>query len=196
MKSPARIALILALLTGAVACNHTVSRALSRDHIGTKYARLQNYFAAADRVEEVPGDIRHDAVIDEAILASVGDGESCAQITLRTARIYDEPISQQQPSCIIDGQSVDAVADEEVVSVYDYTYAGRVETVAVSAVAADTFMGLSLTEPGEKIFRVVERQATVCCPTVAQSSIKFAFENERMDYNNLSYSTGFEWLLQ
>lgn len=193
--NPFLIVPILVLLIVA-GCSHTVSRAISRDHIGTNYARLQNYFGAVDRVEEVPGDIRHDAVIDESTLTTVGDGESCAQVTIRTAREFDEPLSQQHPRCIVDGQSVEAIAGDELISVYDYTYSGRIETVAVSAVAADTYLGLSISEPGEKIFRVIERQATLCCPMTPQRRISFALENERMDYNNVSYENAFEWHLQ
>jgi hypothetical protein len=185
-----------ALLLLVAACSNTVGRSISRDHVGTKYAKLQGYFRAADMVEEVPGDIRHDAVLDEAILTKAGDAETCAEVTIRTARRYDEPISQQSPTCQAAGQTAEAIADNVTISVYDYSYAGRIETVAVDAVALDEYVGLSISEPAEKIFRVVERKATVCCPISGHSGVELTFENSRMDYNNLAYGLGFDWKLQ
>ncbi len=189
-------AVAVLLLVAAAACNNTVSRSISRDQVGTKYAKLQGYFRAADMVEEVPGDIRHDAVIDEATLTKAGDRETCAEVVIRTARRYDEPLSQQAPQCVAGGQRADAIAEDEIVSVYDYSYAGRVETVAVDAVAANEYLGLSISEPAEKIFRVIERKATVCCPVAGHQGVTLSFENTRMDYNNLSYELGFDWKLQ
>jgi hypothetical protein len=180
----------------AMGCSHTVSRSISEDQVGTKYAQLEGYFRAVDMVEEVPGDIRHEAVIDEATLSRVGDGETCMQVKIRTSRRYDEPISQLSPTCQSGAEEAEAIAVDEIVSVYDYSYAGRVETVAVDAVAADKYLGLSISEPAEKIFRVIERESTVCCPVMPQGEMELSFKNKRMDYNNVAYKLAFDWKLQ
>ncbi len=55
----------------------------------------------------------------------------------------------------------------EIKSVVAHQYEevrGRVETVSVEGVAASSYLGMSVTEPAEKIFRVVERRGTVCAP--------------------------------
>ena len=62
------------------------------------------------------------------------------------------------------GKERKAVVENEVVSVLDYNYLGRVETVSVEGVAASSYLGMTVTEPAEKIFRVVERRGTVCAP--------------------------------
>lgn len=185
--------LIVLLLAGSAACSHTISRDISRYHVGTKYAQLQGYFRAVDMVEEVPGDIRHDAVIDQAKLTKAGASETCMDVTIRSARRYDEPLSQQHPTCTAGQQSAEAIAENERVTVYDYSYTGRVETVAAEAVAADTYMGLSISEPAEKIFRVIERTGTLCCPIAGDKGVELSLENERMDYNNVSYGLVFNW---
>ena len=185
------------VLVGALvaSCNQTVSRGISRDQIGTKYARLQGYFGAADRKEDVPGDIRHEVVIDEATLSSVSAEETCAQVVIRTARRLDEPLSQLQPRCRVERERVDAIAVDEVVSVYDYSYTGRLETVAADAVVADEYLGLSISEPAERTFRVIERKARVCCP-VSGDKVAMIFENDRMDYNNVAMGLEFSWQLR
>ena len=193
-----RKVLAVALLTTLLgfACNHTVSRTIDEDKIGTKYAQLEGYFQAADMVEDVPGSIRHEAVIDEATLTRVSEGETCMDVVIRTSRTTDEPLSQQQPTCIASDQSAEAIAENEVVSVYDYNYQGRVETVAVDAVAVDKYLGLSISEPTEMTFRVIERQATMCCPITPTDHIKLKFKNKRMDYNNVAYKLAFDWRFQ
>ena len=188
---------LLAASCLAVSCNHTVSRKIGQEHIGTKYAMLEGYFRAVDMVEEVPGNIQHSVIVDEATLSRVGQRETCMDITLRTARRYDEPISQQSPTCKTEaGNTGEAIAEDEIVSVYDYTYQGRRQTVGVEAVAADTFLGLSISEPAERVFRVIERQATVCCPVAAEGGVKLTLKNKRMDYNNVAYKLAFDWILQ
>lgn len=194
--NPRIVLSILVLALFAAGCNHTVSRSISDEQIGTKYAQLEGYFRAVDMVEEVPGDIRHEAVIDEATLARVEAGETCMDVTIRTSRRYDEPISQLSPTCQSASQQSEAIAMDEVVSVYDYSYAGRVETVAVDAVAVDKYLGLSISEPAERIFRVIEREATMCCPVSPQGGMELSFKNKRMDYNNVAYKLAFDWQLQ
>ncbi len=196
MKSHNICALLLLFVVLAAACNHTVSRDISSEQVGTKYAKLEGYFRSADMVEEVPGDIRHAAVLDEALLSVVDDGETCADVIIRNARRYDEPLSQYGAQCTSGREQAEAVVENEEVSVYDYNYTGRVETVAVDAVAADVYMGLSVSEPGEKTFRVIERQGRLCCPMAAREGLKLSFDHPRMDYNNLSYKLAFDWRLR
>lgn len=154
------------LLAGCAA--HTVSTNLRRDQVGTKYARISGYLATRGaapggvHTEETPGAIRHDVILDEAVLAKIDAGETCVDLVLRTDSAHDEPVDQYQPTFEIDGKKTRGVIESEVVSVYDYNFTGQREVASVEAVAANQFAGMTITAPAEQVFRVIERRARVC----------------------------------
>ncbi len=159
------------LVVGAGACSRTrVETTIRPDLIGSKYARITGYMATRGaapggrHTEETPGDIQHDVIRDEATLARVTPSETCVDVVVRTARVHDEPLEQLVPTFEIDGKEMKAIVENETVSVFDYNFMGRVETVSVEGVAASSYLGMSVSEPAEKIFRVVERRGTVCAP--------------------------------
>src|SRR5689334_18623760 len=135
-----RLPLIALVLAGCAA--HTVSTSTRRDQIGSKYARISGYMATrgaapgGTHTEVTPGSIRHDSILDEAVLASVTPQETCIDLVLRTDSLHDEPIDQYQPKFEIDGKETRGVIENELVSVYDYTFTGMRETASVEAVAA------------------------------------------------------------
>jgi hypothetical protein len=166
---------VLLVVVCAGACARTrVETTIRPDLVGTKYARVTGYMATraaapgGRHTEETPGDIQHDVLRDEATLARVSPSETCVDVVIRTARVHDEPLEQLKPTFEIDGKEVKAIVENEMVSVFDYNFMGRVETVSVEGVAASTYLGMSITEPAEKLFRVVERRGTVCVPLGGQ----------------------------
>ena len=163
--------LVVGVLVSLTACARTRDETTIRpDLIGSKYARITGYMATRAAApggrytEETPGDIQHDVIRDEATLAHVTPTETCVDVVVRTARGRDEPIEQLAPTFEIDGAEHKAIVENEMVSVVDYNFMGQVETVNVQGVAAASYIGMSVTEPAEKVFRVVERRATVCVP--------------------------------
>lgn len=164
---------LLLLLGAALAggCARTrVETTLRPDLVGTKYARITGYMATraaapgGRSTEETPGDVAHDSIRDEATLAAITPSETCVDVVIRTARVHDEPLEQLAPTFEFDGKEQKAIVEDEVVTVRDYNYMGRVETLAVEGVAANTYLGMSMTEPSENVFRVVERHGRVCAP--------------------------------
>ncbi|MBT8495348.1 MAG: hypothetical protein KJO07_20035 [Deltaproteobacteria bacterium] len=180
---------ILVLAALALACGSTVSRAIPRAWIGTPKARLTTYLKAVDNVEDTPGSIRHDVIRDEAVLAKLGGGEVCFDVVVRTSSQYDEPFDQLEPTC----GSEKAATESELVSVFDYTYTGQVEKLNVQGVAASEFVGLSISEPAEQIFRVIERKGRLCCVAPQGNEVELELTSPRMTYNNMSYSQTFQW---
>jgi hypothetical protein len=165
----------LVAVCGVSACARTrVETTIRPDLIGSKYARVTGYMATRGaapggrHTEETPGDIQHDVIRDEATLARVTPTETCVDVVVRTDRTHDEPLDQLAPTFEIDGKEAKAIVENEMVSVFDYNFTGRVETVAIEGVAATQYIGMSVTEPAEKIFRVVERRGTVCVPQGGQ----------------------------
>jgi hypothetical protein len=159
----------------AGACSRTkVETTIRPDLIGTKYARITGYMATRGaapggrHTEEVPGDIQHDVIRDEATLAHVTPTETCVTVVVRTAREHDEPLEQLTPTFEIDGHEQKAIVENELVSVYDYSFTGQVQTLGIEGVAAASYIGMSVTEPAEQVFRVVERRGTICVPLGGQ----------------------------
>ena len=192
--------LCTAIFAGACAV-HSVDTTLSREHIGTKYARISGYFATrgaapgGSHKEGTPGNIRHDVVLDEAKLVTASAAESCFDVVVRMDSTYDEPIEQLQPSCSTGGDAVRAVVENEMVSVYDYSYTGTRNVVDIEGVAASEFFGMSVAQPAEKVFRVIERQGRVCCPVGGN---KIALDLTHPDWNvaDYAYHLVFKWTIR
>jgi hypothetical protein len=194
--------LVLLTLVLAGCAAHTVSTNLRRDQIGSKYARISGYMATrgaapgGKHTEETPGSIRHDSILDEAVLAKVDAQETCVDLVLRTASGRDEPVDQYQPSFEIDGKKTRAVIENEVVSVYDYTFTGMRETAAVEGVAASQFIGMSLQQPTDQIFRVIERRARVCGGLGGNvRQVKLDVTHPSWDVADYNYHLDFDWKL-
>lgn len=166
-----RFSALVVVACAAAGCSRTRAETTIRpDLIGSKYARVTGYMATraaapgGRHTEETPGDIQHDVLRDEATLARVTPTETCVDVVVRTARVHDEPLEQLTPTFEFDGKAIKAIVENELVTVLDYNFMGRVETASIEAVAASSYLGMSMTEPEEKVFRVVERRGTMCVP--------------------------------
>ena len=192
------VLLALALVIAAGCRPSPKQRALSADQIGSAYARLSAYMqgrGGETYQEDTPSNIRHSVILDEAVLASIGGSESCFEATIRTASGYDEPLDQLSPRCTIDGMEHDAIVRDETLTVVDYSFTGHENVVVAEGVAVGEYLGLQISKPTEKIFRVIERNATLCCPATPERQIGLEMYNARMGVNN-DYGVAFVWNLQ
>lgn len=184
MRSTALLAVPFAVVV--LACASSTRQAnLSHANIGTKYARQAAYFAACGtrcEEEQTRGGIRHDAILDEVMLAKVTQTETCFDVTLRTEESHDEPFSQLEAQCEIDGAGQQVAVENELVSAYDYAYVGQQQVAVVEGVAAAQYVGMSLSAPADKVFRVIQRQGVLCCPKPAAAKATLRFRNKHLDY--------------
>jgi len=193
----------LAVVVAVGGCARTrVETTIRPDLIGSKYARVTGYMATraaapgGRHTEDTPGDIQHDVIRDEATLARVTPSETCVDVVVRTARVHDEPLEQLAPTFEIDGKEMKAIVENETVSVLDYNFMGRVETVSVEGVAASMYLGMSVTEPAEKVFRVVERRGTVCVPQGGQvREVALDLTHPYWEVADYNYHLVFAWKL-
>ena len=186
-----------ALLASSCSYKKSGERAVSKDQIGTDYAKLRGYMTSKNAYEEeTPADIRHSVIIDEATLVELDGQQTCFATTVRTGSRFDEPIQQLEPRCRIDGETmVDGVAQDETLTVVDYGYQGYENTVVAEGIAAGEYLGLQLSKPAKKTFRVIQREATVCCPASPASEVQLIMANKRMGINN-PYGVRFVWQVQ
>ena len=182
---------------GIAACATTAKQvALHSSHVGTRYARQTAYFAACGTIcaeEQTTASIRHEVIRDEATLMSMGPAESCIDIVVRTASGHDEPFDQLEPTCLVDGAQAPTLVEREVVSVVDYDYTGQVETLRAEAVTQDSFLGLSISEPQDMVFRVIEREGRICCGAAARGSVELKMRNRHFDVGAAPGRLRFTW---
>jgi hypothetical protein len=158
---------------------------LSRANVGTKYARQTAYFASCGTrcdEEQTRGGIRHDAILDEIVLAKVDAGETCFDVTIRSEESKDEPLAVLGAQCTIDGGAQASVIESEAVSVFDHAYTGQQNVAVVEGVAASQYIGMAISKPTDLVFRVIERRGRVCCGRGAAQSASLEFHNKHYDY--------------
>lgn len=171
---------------------------LRRDLVGSKYAKQSGYFAACGSMcayEETPGQIRHDVILDEAVLAGSTATETCVDVTLRTRSSLDEPVDQLSPMLVIDGKAMRGFIEVELVSVKDFTYGSSQEVMRAERVSAHSFSSLSIEQPATMVFRVVERATRICAPGVVQNSVQLQLRNANLDYGASAGRLEFAWRL-
>jgi hypothetical protein len=181
------------------ACASSVRNAtLSRANIGSKYARQTGYFAACGArcdEETTRGGIRHDAILDEIVLAKVDDRETCFDVVVRTEEGKDEPLTELEAQCEIDGSSNANAIESEVVSVFDHNYTGQQNVAVVEGVAASEYVGLAMSRPAEMVFRVIERRGQICCARPATAGAALKFRNKHFDYGASKGRLEMRWKL-
>jgi hypothetical protein len=196
--------LLVAFAAAAAGCAaHTVSTSVRADQVGTKYARISGYMATRGlapggvHTESTPGAIRHDVILDEATLAKIDAREICVDLVLRTSSAHDEPFDQYRPSFEIDGRALRGVVESEVVSVYDYDFTGAREVVGIEGVAANRYIGMSVTQPTEQVFRVIERRGLVCAGRGGPvRDIRLDMTHPSWDVLSYHYHIEFHWQLE
>ncbi len=189
---------VIAVALGA--CGHTAGIGIRGDQVGTKYATITAYFATRSAApggtstEGTPGNIRHDAVIDEATLASVSATETCVDVVVRTDSVHDEPLQQLAPTFTIDDVELRGVIEQEVVSVVDYAYTGQRDVFSLEGVSATAFVGMSLTAPTDNVLRVIERRGRVCAGQGGTPrKVSLDITNPSWDIADYNYYIEFEW---
>ncbi len=193
--------LVLVLLVGCATVK--VGTQISPGQIGTKYARLTGYMATRGaapggrHTETAPAAIRHDAILDEATLASLTPNQTCLDVVIRTAIEHDEPLEQYGITFQLNGAPSRAIVENERVTVVDYTYEGMRNLVSAEGVAANEYLGLNIAAPAERIFRVIERRGQICAGVGgAAASVYLELVHPHWDVAEYHYHLGYEWRVQ
>jgi len=171
-----------------------IQRSIQTSWVGTPKARLTGYFARdPDHNETVPGQVPHDTVLDEATLSLTTADATCVDVVVRSWAGEDEPLDQLRPVFKIGEREEAAIAEGETVAVHDYSVMGSREVFSLEGVSVGAFLGLSLNEPEEQVFRVIERRGRYCCSLTANAPVGLELQNERMTFMNTKYRLRFKW---
>ena len=154
--------LLLLVLVGGCASYASRGRSVATVDVGTPRARVTNYLTMTMDSNTLPETAAHgiprEAVADEATLSSLDGTHACIDVTMRTPVRLDQPLSTW--TFKLNGGEV--TPENEMVTVRDYTYTGSRPVVVAEAVSLTAYATLTINEPTEEIYRVMERTARLC----------------------------------
>ena len=137
-------------------------RSVAPTDVGTQRARVTNFLTMTMNNSEIPERAAHgiprETVADEATLVSLDAGHACIDLTMRTPSGLDQPLS----TWTFKLNSQEVTPENEVVTVRDYPYTGSRPVVVAEAVSLTAYASLTIQEPTEEIYRVMERTARLC----------------------------------
>jgi hypothetical protein len=160
--------------------------------------RLTNYMSAPIRpgspTEHPPvASITRAALLDEAHIAKTSEGEVCFDIVVRTGTEKDTAISDMR--ILVDGKAARIGAEE--VAVHDHEFSGERDVLVAEHVNRNAFSSLRLTQPVEKVFRVIERRARVCRTMAAPRRGELSLEVILVeDDNRGNWGEKFVWRIE
>ncbi len=190
--NPVLIIVLTLITVGATSCSYSgVDRTITPDQIGTYDARLtgfMQYGRSTSIQENTPGGISREAVINEATLISVDDTQACVDLLMRVSVNLDLPLSSYEIE--IDG--ITAHPGPEDVEVLDYQFTGQRDVVSFDHYSQDRSGSFRITEPEDRIFRVVERRAEVCGPHNQDASIELTLVTPS-SLGSSSWGQHFRW---
>jgi hypothetical protein len=153
--------LALVLLVGC-ASYASRGRSVAPNDLGTDRARVTNFLTMTMNNNTLPETAAHgiprEAVADEATLASLDSSHACVELTMRTPVRLDQPLS----TWTFKLNDEEVSPENETVTVRDYFYTGSRPVVVAEAVSLTAYASLTISEPTEEIYRVMERTARLC----------------------------------
>lgn len=199
--------IILMVLVGG--CGASNTREIRKTEINTEDARLTGFLEdiqdndCKPLCSSSPKTIKvdEDFVLDEALLVEA-DGQSCADVRLRTVVDYDLPIAALNPTCLVDAKETSATVGNERFDVIEY---GKKlpTTIASSMTDADlkaehgsqTRASIFYTSAMPDRLRTIERSARVCCPGQPAMSLTLNLSHEAKKAGELPAGLDFLWII-
>ena len=199
--------IILIILVGG--CGASNQREIRKTEINTEDARLTGFLEEIQDNDCKPFcslspktvDIDEDFVLDEALLVEV-NGQSCADVRLRTVVDYDMAFGELNPTCLVDAKESPATVENERFDVIEY---GKKlpATIASSMTDADlkaehgsqTQASVFYTNTTPDRLRTIERSARVCCPGQPAMSLTLNLSREPRDAQDLPAGLDFLWII-
>lgn len=199
--------IILTLLVGG--CGASNQREIRKTEINTEDARLTGYLEEIQDNDckpfcsRSPKTIKVDKefVLDDAVLVEV-NGQSCADVRIRTVVDYDVPFADLTPTCLVDAVEAPASLVNERFEVIEY---GKKlpTTIAASMTDADLKAEHGSQARASSIYadkspdrlRVIERSARVCCPGQPVASVTLNLTHEPSGAEDLPADLDFLWII-
>ncbi|MBN2797534.1 MAG: hypothetical protein JXX28_00140 [Deltaproteobacteria bacterium] len=145
--------------------------------------------------DRVPEGLDRIILQDEASIVSLDGDRACFKVITRTAA--GEELSMGPWSFLVGRQTVVWPTAPEV-QVFDYAYTGERTKLDLSIFGAQAGGALRITEPADRVFRVVERTQEVCGGPVFDKKGRVLLRVELTGVHRYDedYSESFRWLVQ
>ena len=190
--------MLAVLVFGAAASAATVEGpvfpdAMERTHVLSNY--LETRMGQHPR-DKVPQGLDRVILRDDAKLVSLDGDQACFLVTTRTASAEETAMG---PWSFLVGQKKTQVwATPGEVQVYDYSYTGERTKLDLAVFGEAVGGALKVTEPEERVFRVIERQHEVCGGPVLDKKGRVVLRVvlTAMHGYDEDYIETFRWLVQ
>ncbi len=188
-----RLLLCAALALALTSCASARSR---RTHYATDAVQpVQMGYAQVGEGSErgvLPSEIDPGVLRDEARLLSYQD-QTCMELHMRTPRGFDEPLEMRELNCWFDGDELPAqVRAQSEPRQQDYPFTG--DPPALEIAGHHGWFSIALGPGQPRVFHVVERDVTLCCPGRGQTEAEVVVKS-RWRGGGPFYKLGFKWEL-
>lgn len=197
---------ILLLISMLVACGSTNKKEIKREQINTDDAKLTGY------LEDLQGescspyctatenelDLDKEFAQDEATLVEA-DGNTCADVVIRTIAEHDVSISNLAGSCLVDDLESPLQVGQETINILEYSDAEGprmlVEGLMDGELTDENGQAASVREQytasSGNAIRISERRSRVCCQGEPQVSLSMSLNHTT---ENIQEAQGIDFL--
>ncbi len=197
------------LMVLVVGCGASNKREIRKAEINTEDARLTGFLEEIQDNDCKPLcslapktiDIDEEFLLDDAMLVEV-DGQSCADVRVRTVVDFDVPFAELNPTCFVDAAQAPAKIENERFDVIEYG-AKLPATIVSSMTDADmkaehgsqTRASLIYANKPQDRLRTIERSARICCPGQPAMSLTVNLAREARGAKDLPAGLDFLWII-
>lgn len=125
-----------------------------------------------------PGQISKSVIQDELVITKVEQNETQFKLILRSHTSSDQDFSAYKVK--LNGSNAPVLVGSNTVEVKDYEYTGTFNVAYVRS----SVLNFNLSEPAQKIFRVIEREITFTIPKTVDLTTETKIElGAKIDHN-------------
>jgi hypothetical protein len=137
--------------------------------------------------------VSRSALSDSARIQFIAPDQLCFPLVVRSAVNSDTPIKELR--ILANGRA--ARVQEGAVTIRDYPYSGERDVLVAEHVAPGAYSALRVTQPVERMFRVIERSGVACVTVASSPSAEVRLEVIRVeDDNRGNWGELFVWQIE
>lgn len=146
-------------------------------------------------LEEVPSGLEQTIVQDEARVVSLDKDTACFEVVTRTSLADENDVATWE---FLVGQKKQVWPDQPQVQVFDYAYTGQRTLVDLSVFTRSTDGSFRVTEPEDRIYRVLEKTWKLCSSDALdrKGRLVLKIKGKPPTFSDFVYSETFRWLVQ
>jgi hypothetical protein len=151
---------------------------------------VRAYSSYGGERERPPSDLAPELLVDEATL-DISPDEFCFNILVRAPRQLDQPLDMFDYECSVDGDDrVGRVVQSEPSATTEHPFVGEAPRLTIRGHHGR--FSFPVGDPQERVFRIVERRAQVCCRAVPTETLELTMSGRVTDDEWVRLEWGWE----